>query len=29
MTISIKGVNTGVIRKSNNFIALAVMVPTY
>ncbi|EPN0642557.1 YjeJ family protein, partial [Escherichia albertii] len=22
MTISIKGVNTGVIRKSNNFIAL-------
>ncbi|MCZ8556954.1 YjeJ family protein, partial [Escherichia albertii] len=23
MTISIKGVNTGVIRKSNNFIALA------
>lgn len=23
MAISIKGVNTGVIRKSNNFIALA------
>ncbi|MHB2173859.1 YjeJ family protein, partial [Escherichia coli] len=23
MVISIKGVNTGVIRKSNNFIALA------
>ncbi|SRW17149.1 Uncharacterised protein [Shigella sonnei] len=31
MAISIKGVNTGVIRKSNNFIALAlkVMTPTY
>ncbi|MGC6746201.1 YjeJ family protein [Escherichia coli] len=24
MAISIKGVNTGVIRKSNNFIALAL-----
>ncbi|EOT8867053.1 YjeJ family protein, partial [Escherichia coli] len=26
MTISIKGVNTGVIRKSNNFIALALKI---
>ncbi|EHR0673278.1 hypothetical protein KS893_003244, partial [Escherichia coli] len=24
MAINIKGVNTGVIRKSNNFIALAL-----
>ncbi|EFM1387439.1 hypothetical protein HER46_003191 [Escherichia coli] len=26
MAISIKGVNTGVIRKSNNFIALALKI---
>ncbi len=26
MAISIKGVNTGVIRKSNNFIALAMTI---
>ncbi|EEV1353629.1 hypothetical protein ETZ82_004830, partial [Escherichia coli] len=26
MAISIKGVNTGVIHKSNNFIALALKI---